>query len=123
MLERQLDEAKDSLGSAETRKDAAESAKTCLSQVKCELEGENGRLRQQAEGYKQEAGALRCELEAARDQLEAAVARATGSREAEEALRDVLSQRGAIVQENRGLRGEVARLQTALLEEKVNKHI
>ena len=91
--------------------------------MKCELEGENGRLRQQAEGYKQEAGALRCELEAARDQLEAAVARATGSREAEEALRDVLSQRGAIVQENRGLRGEVARLQTALLEEKVNKHI
>jgi chromosome segregation ATPase len=118
VLERQADEAKESLRAAEGHVATVESTRKSLLQSKSGLEEENSRLKERVESLKKDVGALREELSAAREQLESALLRATGSREAEEALRDAVAQRAAATQENRSLRGEVCRLQSALLEEK-----
>ncbi|KAG7667985.1 hypothetical protein Ndes2526B_g01596 [Nannochloris sp. 'desiccata'] len=117
-LERQADEVKQSLHAAEGHVSAVETTRNALLQSKSALEEENSRLKERVEVFKKDVGALREELFAAREQLESALLRATGSREAEEALRDAVAQRATATQENRSLRGEVKRLQSALLEEK-----
>lgn len=120
-LERQVDEAKESLHAAEGHAATMEISKTSLFQSKSSLEEENSKLKERVETLRREVGALREELTSAREQLESALLRATGSREAEEALRDAVAQRAAATQDNRNLRGEVCRLQSALLEEKAAK--
>jgi hypothetical protein len=117
-LERQAFEAKESLRVAEGHVATVEIAKNSLLQSKSGMEDENCRLKERVESLKKDVAALREELSAAREQLESALLRATGSREAEEALRDAVAQRATATQENRSLRGEVCRLQSALLEEK-----
>lgn len=119
LLERKIGEVKDGLRDAETRNRSLETANRSLADSKAAAEEEATRLRQHADVSKREASALREELSAAREQIEAALLRATGSREAEQALRDTVAHRAALVQESRGLRAEVGRLQSALLEEKV----
>jgi hypothetical protein len=117
-LERQVDEVKESLRAAEGRVSTLETTRNALLQSKSSLEEENFRMKERVEVFKKDVGALREELLAAREQLESALLRATGSREAEAALRDAVAQRATATQENRSLRGEICRLQSALLEEK-----
>jgi len=117
-LERQSDEVKESLRVAEGHVSTVETTRNALLQSKSSLEEENFRLKERVTVLNKDVGALREELLAAREQLESALLRATGSREAEEALRDAVAQRATATQENRSLRGEICRLQSSLLEEK-----
>ena len=119
LLERKIGEVKDGLHDAEGRNKSLETANRSLADSKAAAEEEANRARQHADTSRREANALREELTAAREQLEAALLRATGSRETDQSLRDAVAHRAALVQESRGLRAEVGRLQSALLDEKV----
>ena len=119
-LEERVEDIQSALKKCESRNVSLEAANKGLEEAKRRVEDENQRMRQGAESGRREVWALREELSEARDQLEKALSKVTSSRDAEESLREAMVQRSVLAQETKSLRGEINRLQNALLDEKAS---
>lgn len=118
--ERQFEVATTAQQAAESRAAELEAAHHAQSRARLDAEKEAARMRDLATESRREVRALQDELMAARDQLEAFAARDARGTLADEAAREGAAQRATLAEECRGLRKEVGRLESCIMEEKVS---